>query len=223
MSFQCEFCTKCFSTKYSLNSHKLKTKYCLEIQKTKGVSVDLRGSEKCDYCDKYFLLKDSRCDHEIICKKKSTVEYSIVNDLNLEIERLKSELKFANEKAMIYKTQSDEKDAMIMKLSIEKSVVNTNYNNTTSTSTSNRQNIIIGPLDLSLEKIKSAVENYTIDHYNRTSEGMVDWCVNNLLKDENNNLRYICNDKNRRCFQFKSESGDIITDPNADKLKASVR
>lgn len=225
MSFQCEFCSKCFSSKSSLNTHKSKTKYCLEIQKNKGFISEVKGKELCKYCSREFFKKDNKQTHETTCKHR----ISTIQNQDITIMNLTSDLKLANEKIEFYKKLLEEKDSLILKLSSEKSVINntstsTNCNNqSTSSSSSTKQNIIMGSLDLSVEKIKMAVENYTIDHYNRTSEGLVDWCVNNLLKDENNNLRYICNDKNRRSFQFKSEAGDIVTDPNADKLKLAIK
>ena len=77
-------------------------------------------------------------------------------------------------------------------------------------------------LDLSDERLKKAADNYTFDHYNRAAAGMVDWCVNNVIKD-NDGMLYRCTDKNRRVFTFKTILGDTILDPNATQLKSSLK
>ncbi|MDD4931401.1 MAG: hypothetical protein PHG66_04650 [Candidatus Colwellbacteria bacterium] len=242
-------------SKSSLNSHKLKAKYCLEIQKNIGAISEIKGSELCIHCSKEFLRKDQRQTHELSCNQIEINEYrktiqtrddtiaQLMNELKISNDKLDliskdlkisndklcntlTDLKVANNNVEIYKKISDEKDTLIVKLSTEKSVVNnTNCNNTSSSSSSsNRQNnIIMGHLDLSSEKIKLAVESYSLEHYNRASAGLADWCIDNLLTDNDNNLQYICSDKNRRCFQFKTESGDIVSDPNADKLKSAIK
>ena len=196
MGFLCNFCSKSFSSISSLNNHKNKANYCLKIQ------ADLNRDKENDKNRQY---QD-------------------------QIKKLEFELLTAHKEIEIYKMELLKKDELITKLSLEKSIVNnnntiSNSNNTSTSSSSNSSKnfTIMNSLDLSDEKLRLATDKYTIDHYNRTSEGMVQWCVDNLLKDENDKLTYICNDKNRRNFIYKSTSGEMISDPNANKLKSIIK
>ena len=232
MSFQCEFCSKYFVTKTSLNTHKMKTKYCLQIQKDKGLIFDVKGEEFCIHCDKSFHQKSSKLIHENNCKNKILSEKEsliqeikdslktqsdLINTYENDIKTLKCEKEF-------YKSELAKKDDLI-KLSIEKSGIITNNNNSTSSSSTkliNKQINVMNCLDLSDERLKKAADNYTFDHYNRAAAGMVDWCVNNVIKD-NDGMLYRCTDKNRRVFTFKTILGDTILDPNATQLKSSLK
>ena len=232
MSFQCEFCSKYFVTKTSLNTHKMKTKYCLQIQKDKGLIFDVKGEEFCIHCDKSFHQKSSKLIHENNCKNKILSEKEsliqeikdslktqsdLINTYENDIKTLKCEKEF-------YKSELAKKDDLI-KLSIEKSGIITNNNNSTSSSSTkliNKQINVMNCLDLSDERLKKAADNYTFDHYNRAAAGMVDWCINNVIKDKDEML-YRCTDKNRRVFTFKTILGDTILDPNATQLKSSIK
>ena len=249
MSFPCEFCDKYFSSRSSLNNHKSKTKYCLQIQKEKGLIDDIKRNENCLYCESSFLYKNAKIKHEEICKNKIILlNDNIKRDYELKIHELNSklhdqdikiqnqndiiniykhEIKILKEKEEFYKSELSKKDDLV-KLSIEKSIEKSGVvNNTTMTTSSsnkqiNKQVNITNCLDLSDERLKKAADNYTFDHYNRAEAGMVDWCINNVIKDKDQML-YRCTDKNRRVFTFKTILGDTILDPNATQLKSSIK
>lgn len=101
MSLQCEFCEQCFSSKSSLSNHKLKTKYCLEIQKQQGVIESINRTEYCTYCNKSFLQRITRQTHENVCKDKDKNKI-----INYENEILK------------YKEQITERDNQIKEYDI---------------------------------------------------------------------------------------------------------
>ena len=255
MSFPCEFCDKYFSSRSSLNSHKIRTKYCLQIQKEKGVIEAVKGDEICIHCKKSFHQKISKINHEKICKinfdceNKSIETDNTIRTLTMKIQDYESYIKVLKEKEDFYKSELLNKEAFyksellkkeefykselskkdeLIKLSIEKSIeksgIITNNNNSTSSSNKqiNKQVNVMNCLDLSDERLKKAADNYTFDHYNRAEAGMVDWCINNVIKDKDEML-YRCTDKNRRVFTFKTILGDTILDPNATQLKSSIK
>lgn len=203
MTHKCIHCLKIFSTNYILNKHQLSAKYCLKIQEEKRLTTE----NKCKYCSSNVLLSELMI-HQIICADEK------INDLTFQLGVEKEKLILVN--SMLeekIKTSNKEHELTITKLG-DKQTMMSNCGN---------KYISLNSLDLSEDKIKLAVGDYTIDHYNRSCEGMVDWCVNSLLKDENNNLLYLCSDKNRRNFMFKNKDGEVISDSNADKLKKAIK
>lgn len=187
----------------------------------------------CNFCSKNFSSNSSLNNHKnkanYCLKIQSELERNREKDMCIKIKELELNIIMYQKEIEIYKSEILKKDELITKLSLEKSIVhnNNNSNNTTTTSSlssnSSRNITITNCLDLSDERIRLAVEKYSLDHYNRTYEGLVDWCINNLLKDENDELGYLCNDRNRRIFIYKSMSGEMISDPNANKLKSILK
>lgn len=257
MSIQCEFCEKYLSNKSSLTNHKATAKYCLEIQKNKGVINDIVYSEQCIYCHQSFLQKKILQTHELKCKDKTSIWSEHEKKIQSYVEQIKDydtrvknydqriieyesimnkmtvDLSIANEKLDIYKSMFDSRlnktDDLIEKLSLEKSNITNTTNNTTnsnnvssSSSTKNKQVNIMNILDLSSDKLKEAVGKYTLAHYESAEEGMVQWVIDFILTDKDGNLLYQCSDKNRRIFIYKSSTGEVIVDANANQLKLAI-
>jgi len=66
MPHKCEHCGEYFSAKCSLKLHQKSAKYCLEIQKDKGLNLDCE-EYKCD-CGHVFALKGNLTKHKTRCK-----------------------------------------------------------------------------------------------------------------------------------------------------------
>lgn len=204
MSFICNFCNKNFVSNATLTKHKSTANYCRKIQS----ELEFKHVEQ----------KDKKFQDRI---------QELELELKFSRKQYQDQIELSQKATEIYKAILLEKDALITKISLEKSIVHNNNiinsNNISNSSNNSKHLTIMNNLDLSSERLKLAADNYTLDHYNRSSEGLVDWCVSNLLKDDNDKLTYICNDKNRRTFQFKSSSGELVSDPNADKLKSILK
>ena len=52
--------------------------------------------------------------------------------------------------------------------------------------------------------------------------GVAKFAVNNLLRDDNGKLMYVCTNPSRHLFQFKSPHGVIEKDPKAVKLTEAI-
>jgi hypothetical protein len=69
MSHKCEHCGEYFSAARSLRSHQKSARYCLEIQKSKGLEVEYE-EYKCD-CGEVFTFKSSFTRHRTRCRNDS--------------------------------------------------------------------------------------------------------------------------------------------------------
>ena len=68
-------------------------------------------------------------------------------------------------------------------------------------------------------KIKEIIENnYNMDYMLDGQKGFAKFAVENLLKDEDGNLKYVCTDPSRQIFKYKDTLGDIQRDVEAKKL-----
>ena len=76
--FVCNFCNRTLSKKGALVSHQLKTKYCLEIQRTINPNQDII-LVKCQFCTKGFTHKHQKTAHELTCK----IRYDLIIDDNI--------------------------------------------------------------------------------------------------------------------------------------------
>ena len=76
------------------------------------------------------------------------------------------------------------------------------------------------PFDFNnIELAKQIIEEkYNMNYILEGQKGMADFTVENMLKDENGNFKYICTDPSRNIFKFKDPSGEIIKDVDAKKL-----
>ncbi len=244
MSFICEFCSTPLSSKTNLKAHQLKTKKCLEIQKLKGSEIK-ENEFLCEFCDKSFLYKGTFFRHQTICHERSKQldidnqiqkirnEYKVeIDDYKKQIEQLikdKQEMKHEHEKeieklkyslekeksqSLIGLLQEQSKEIIKTTLAPKPSTVNNNYNTT--------NNIQMNVLNLSSERIRPAVDSYTIEHYLKGAEGMVEWIVEKVLTDEDGQFLYVCTDKNRKHFFFLNENKEKVEDIKAQKLLAAI-
>ena len=69
----CEFCKKEFETKSIINRHLTTARFCIELQKEKGVEVNEKFF-KCEYCNKEVTSKNLLIYHRKICKKKQNYD-----------------------------------------------------------------------------------------------------------------------------------------------------
>ncbi len=77
-------------------------------------------------------------------------------------------------------------------------------------------------LNLSADKIRPVIDDYTIEHYLKGAEGMVEWMIDKILTDEEGKLLYICTDKNRKHFFYLDENKEKVEDIKAQRLLAVI-
>ncbi len=159
------------------------------LEKQRELGIEKKVIFKCE-CNKSFLSVDDMNNHKDICPIS----------LKCEISRLKGIIESMKDNSAI----NLHKEPQIQ-------TVNNTQNNTTI-------NIQMNSLDLSTEKIKSAMDFYTVEHYLKGSDGMVEWMIDRVLTDEDGKLLYVCTDKNRKHFFYLNERKEKIEDIKGYKL-----
>jgi len=231
---ECEFCNTYLKTLSSLNYHKKSNKKCLEIQNKTDEIFSM-----CEYCDKkmtiqslkkhllickYKLLKQ---DNELLKQENKLLKQEIIN-YKFEIDELKKE-NDDNKQLQIENNEEIKKSQMriveleavnkiylqdrevVQKLAMQPKTTNTN-NNDTRIKINN--NFFDNP-----ERMKQMInEKLTKDYISEGQKGVAQFACNNLLKDENGNMNYICSDTSRHIFKFQNSEGNIEKDVKANKL-----
>jgi len=91
------------------------------------------------------------------------------------------------------------------------------------TTNNNNKILIATPLDLSCDSIKQTIEdNFSDEYLTQGQVGVARFAVDNMLKDENGKLKYICTDPSRQIFQYKSNDGTVQKDVRATKLTKAL-
>ena len=215
MSLECEFCETKFIGKSALKNHQKSAKYCL-IKRGKIVIVEVEEEPKeiifeCKYCNKKLASKQNLNIHLQSCIPKYEFLYKEKEEendaLKTKVKMLENDvIKLEEYKEEIKKLQ-DKIERMVMK-AIEKP--------TTSHTTNN---LILSPIDLSQEHISKVIaEKFTKEHFYDGQAGVARFAVDNILKDKDGKLAYICTDVARHIFKHVDENGEVVKDVRASKL-----
>jgi hypothetical protein len=233
MSFECKFCKKNYSTKGSLTNHQKTAKYCIKIQQSLFEVSDIESkSFDCKYCKKslssnfnlgkhinlcpaYYQAVVINKDNEIlILKENKDNEIKELQDkiASLEQQVLKIELETENR---MLREHSKDNQSTINEIAKQPRVATTNNNH--------NKILINTPMDLSQPTVQLAIQNGFSDEYLvQGQKGVARFAYDNILKDEQGKLKYICTDAARQIFQFKNEDGSIQKDVKATKLTKAL-
>jgi hypothetical protein len=218
--FKCDFCQKTFTVQKILNEHihackekkkkdeeNIQNKYAETIKSIKKLEKEnerlKKQNEIYDQKTANYVEKNTEKDHQI-SELKNTI-----SKLEQQLEKQKHEYEAKLEKFenAVIATATDRNPTTI--------TYNTNNtNNTNSNNTTNN-----GFLNLSKEFIEPILrQKLTFADARRGQKGLANMVVNNLLKDEEGQLRYRCKDTARQNFEFIDENGDTKKDVHATKL-----
>jgi hypothetical protein len=215
---ECQFCKKIFKNISSLNKHKKTAKYCLEVQ---GTFIEY----KCE-CGKISNLKSIHDNHLKNCLYIINIELQkIIKEKDKIIkdkdEIIKDKDKIIHEKEIeIYKKQTE----IYKNIPIEKNITNNNTTINNNTSTNNNcnnssLNIQSGINFDNIDEITKLIKDYyDITYINNGQIGIAEFALQNCIKDENGNYKYICTDPSRHVFKHKDKNGNIIKDLEAQNL-----
>jgi hypothetical protein len=228
----CKYCDANLKTLSSLNYHKKTNQKCLDIQKNLENNIEELFSN-CNYCDKTFTNQSLK-KHLQTCKCKKIKEEEEKKIRELEIENQKYEnilLKEENENYQNEISQLKKENLSLRDSILKLESINSIYlqdreivhklalQPKTSTSTSNNNKIKINNLFDNPERIKQMVdEKLTKNYISDGQKGVAQFAFNNLLKDEEGNMNYICSDPSRHIFKFQNSEGNIEKDLKANKL-----
>ena len=83
----------------------------------------------------------------------------------------------------------------------------------------NQTNLFLNPIDLSQEHITKMIqEKFTKEHFYDGQAGVARFAVDNILKDKDGKLGYICTDPARQIFKHINSDGEVKKDVRASKL-----
>ena len=231
---ECEYCKKILKNSITLKNHQ-KTKGCL---KTRGIDNSTLLSFKCENCHKDFSAKRRFNEHINSCFGDVTKINDKFGDLNSKINNLEYDNKKLRDeiyklKDVIYdlkiKTYIDENEIKNLNKNMDifhedhkvlidiakqpKKVINANTQ-------INKMLTVMTPLDFkNVEEMKQIIdEKYDINYIFEGQKGFVQFVHQNLLKDENDNLKYICSDPSRQIFKYKTPDGNVHKDIEAKAL-----
>jgi len=223
MKFDCEHCSRSFSTKHTLNTHQKNAKYCLKLR-------DQKTSFSCEICEKDFTEKRMLIRHTEKCGLISKNEESLakISELSRDLllceerlkerseqyeERLKKQAKQYEELLKEQAKQANEHSEKLFKIieavqvhlkSVAVEGVKKHTNNTTN-------NLTISPL--TDEHLKKQSQYLTQEHVNRGLDGYVDMAANHSLKG-----KAVCTDVSRRKFKFVNKEGNVVDDVRGMQL-----
>ena len=190
--FQCEFCSKIYSSKSNLSYHKKTTKSCLSLRE--NVQVE---KYKCSYCEYYCENKNNTKKHETTCKlkpKPKTYEIlfrdyenamKIIEDLKLQNKDLQDRIQSLAEKAIAKPS--------------------------TVTNTTNQ--IINNMMPITDEHLQEHIQNLNPLHVQNGASGYAKYALEFPLKD-----MIVCTDFQRRKCKYKDENGNVVSDPEMTKI-----
>jgi hypothetical protein len=210
----CQFCDKQFQRKSAMINHQKSAMYCL-IKRGKIPSSDddiKINIFNCKYCDKILSNKQNLNIHLQTCIPKYE---TVLKDKEEEIIKLKEENIKLQEYKEQYKEQIVEFKEQIKELQnkIERMATKAIEKHTNTT------NLFLSPLDLSQEHITKMVhEKFTKEHFYDGQAGVARFAVDNILKDKDGKLGYICTDPSRQIFKHINSDGSVKKDVRASKL-----
>ena len=239
-SLECKFCKKNYSSVSSLNYHQKTAKYCLKIQQISNVEVK-KVSFDCEYCNKQFSSKQRLKVHIENCLdkyKKITQNLKDNIDTNLkkynltivekdirikDLEKIILDLEnkvnvIAVETEVRILRERDERSTATVEEIAKQPRINA------SITTNNNQKVLINtPMDMSHQTLNHAIQSgFSGEYLVQGQKGVARFAYDNILKDEEGKLKYICTDAARQIFQYKNEDGSMQKDVRATKLTKAL-
>ena len=106
------------------------------------------------------------------------------------------------------------KDIVIKSVSAPKTINNNQQNN---------KYTFLAPFNLTKEEIKEKIEhNFTTEYFLNGQKGVAQFTYNNLLFDDENRIRYFCNDTSRKFFTFIDNTGKYVKDIKSKILTEKI-
>ena len=216
----CEFCNTELCNMYTLKTHKLTNRNCIEIQKMTNTIDEII----CEFCDKSFNSKiqlNTHINSSKICKIIQKLKENHKEEINQVKENHKEEINQLKEKNFNLHEQIIKLETLneIYKKNYDKpnTVNNTNSNNINS----NNKYLFVNNFTLidDIDKIKDIIDNKLSDvHVINGQKGIAKFALESIITDEDGNLDYICSDPSRNVFKYKNNEGEIEKDLKAWKL-----
>lgn len=196
--FKCYVCLKTISNKTNLIYHL--QKICMKDVFKINESIEKLIKEKDDIIQtfEFNIIK-----HQDILKEKEDV----IEKLKIENDNMTKQNYGLLQVNEILKTDHE----CVHEIAKQPKNINNMMNKTLN---------LITPLNLTdKEQIRSVIDNnYDLNYIFSGQKGCAKFAVENIIKDDNGRLKYICADPSRQVFKYKDEFGNIQKDIDAKKL-----
>lgn len=205
---ECQYCGSILKSVKSLKNHQKLAQYCLKKQQS-----DLSKTYVCN-CGKVFYSFNEYTQHCDKCIQNKNKE---IGELRKKISELKEHNIELESQLEIYKQLSQVAQQTIHEIAKQPRTQTNNTNNT------ENKLLLLNPLNLTEDRVKKAIEDkFTDSHFFDGQKGIARFAVDNLLKDQDGNLKYICTDPSRHIYKYKTDNGDIERDIRAKKLTSMI-
>ena len=185
----CEFCKRLFSVKSALLRHKNTAKFCLKLQSERNAKLNI-----CEYCNKELKSERNLSLHYKICAEYLSQKF---NNLEL-IEKLQEKDEEITELKKHVRDLEDKLENIAIKGVLKPTKI-TNY--------------IQQLQPVTEEHFLECSSNLTLEHIKKGPRGYAQYALEYPLRD-----RVVCVDYARRKIKFKDANGNVITDPEMNRL-----
>ena len=196
--YNCEYCKTVFKSISSLNLHKKRAKYCLNIQ-NKNIDDFI-----CPHCNNNFTSKQNLNKHIAICKQKNNNE---IYELNQTITELNQTITELNQTILELKVKIREKDFYISKIEAENNIYKKDHDTLTDiakhakvkTINNTNNNLVVYDIEKITEQFTNKLEYMTKEDIINGQRGIAN-IIAPCLRDENGNKMLTCTDTSRLVF-----------------------
>jgi hypothetical protein len=212
----CEFCQRVFSVKSALIRHKNTAKFCLKLQSDYNSKLNI-----CNFCNKELTSDRNLALHYKTCEKYLTQTFTTLQLTEKLREREQEMFKKLREKDEELARRLRERDLEVSELKMHICKLEDKLENIaikgalkpTTTTTSKITNYIQQLQPVTEAHFLECSSNLTIDHIKKGPRGYAQYALEYPLRD-----RVVCVDYARRKIKFKDSDGNIITDPEMNRL-----
>jgi hypothetical protein len=211
----CEYCNTTFTDKYVLVNHQKRAKYCIEIQKEKGI-ISENNLYQCEYCQ-ISIAKNTKSRHLQTCKLKTQTllneSYNKIKELEKLIIEKDKKIENIEAQLSIYKNLSADSQQCIKEIAKQPKTTTTN-------------NILnLAPLDMNTlkEQLSNVINTkMTEEHVIEGQEGIAKLVSCCFTTDDGKKL-ITCSDVSRGVWKSKDKNGNIIKDYKANNIAKVIK
>jgi len=190
----CDFCKATFRDKYTLNRHLNTSKKCINNRPKIYIN--------CIWCNEKFVSKNEVEKHDKECKAdKNMIYIQLLEELKNKDKQIEN----------IIREKDKQIENIIKDLTSKVNSSNTTTTNINSVTYNNNLTLKCAkPLLLSKERIIMIMDRTCEPYYiKRGQEGLADWFLNEVCRNDNSDICIECTDKSRKKFRYEDENDKL--------------
>lgn len=204
---ECQYCKKIFSTKGNLSKHVNSAKYCLKMQ-GKNAPEPIKKI-KCEYCGEWFGEGVRMMNHKHKCIASIKIIKDKLEETTKDRDLLQLKVRMLEEQLDDARNSMEKSQSCIEDIARQPKISNTVN--------------MMTPMSIDKDSFNDAISNkYNTNYLMDGQRGVARFAVDNLLRDEEGNLTYVCTDPSRHIYKFKTKNGEMERDVKAQKLTLAL-